>query len=87
MKKPSDFKIGEVYEMRPARRSHVRRSYYVIINDVSNDRIETYIPDKHALEILHRSPEWEYHIPRMRFVGTDAKSRGLVLNQDFLLAE
>jgi hypothetical protein len=43
MKKPSDFKKGEVYRMAVASRSHVKKPYYVIINDTGRGFIETYI--------------------------------------------
>jgi hypothetical protein len=80
MKKPSDFKKGEVYRMAVASRSHVKKPYYVIINDTGRGFIETYIPGQHSLKIQH-GVNWDYHIRRMTFVGSDHLSRALALNQ------
>ncbi len=77
-KKPSDFNIGEVYKMAVASRSHVKKPYYVIIKNKNKHSIQTNIPHRHSLIIKYISPEWDYHIPRMTFVGNDDKSRKLV---------
>lgn len=78
---PRDFEEGEVYEFSVAERSHVKKPYYVIIEDVGDDFIQTHVPDGHSLKINHNSYEWGYHIPRMRFIGDDEESRKLIYNQ------
>lgn len=67
-KKPSDFKKGEVYRMAVASRSHVTEPYNVIINDVGDNFIETYVPDKHLLRIEYPSLQWDYQTARMTFI-------------------
>jgi len=79
MKKPSDFQKGEVYRMSPG--YYVKTPYYVIINDVGEDFIETDIPLEHSLKIRFKTPTWEYQIPRMTYIGNDTKSRNLIYNQ------
>lgn len=68
-KKPSDFREGEIYQMSAG--YHVKKPYYVLIEEVDDDFIRTTIPDKHSLKIEYGSYEWGYHIPRMTYVGTD----------------
>lgn len=65
--KPSDFKINEVYEMSSG--YHTSKPYYVLIDDIEDDFIETTIPHKHSLKIMYNSFEWKYHIPRMTYIG------------------
>lgn len=78
---PKDFKVGDVYKMSVASRSHVKSPYYVIIKQVTEDFIETDIPGEHSLRIRFGSPEWSYHIPRMTRIGNDAKSVKLIKGQ------
>jgi len=63
--KPTDFKIGEIYKMAVASRSHVTKPYFVIIKDVGVDYIETYIPGNHSLRIDYPSGTWYYQTARM----------------------
>ena len=83
--KPSDFKVGDVYKMSVASRSHVKSPYYVIIKSVTEDYIETDIPGEHSLIIKFGAPEWSYHIPRMTRIGNDQKSRALLKGQKNLV--
>ena len=85
MIKPSDFKVGEVYKMDVARRSHVKHPYYVIIDAVDDYFIVTKIPEKDCLQIKYSSPEWDYHIPRMTLIGSDSNAKKLIHNQPNLI--
>ncbi len=75
---PQDFKKGEVYRMAVASRSHVKKPYYVLIKDVGDDYIETYIPNRNSNKINFHSAEWDYHIPRMTLINAD---KSIVYNQ------
>jgi hypothetical protein len=87
MLKPSDFKTSQVYRMNVASRSHVKSPYYVCIKLVGKDFIETYIPGEHSLRINYPSEEWNYHIPRMEFIGDNEESRNLLFNQGNLISK
>lgn len=80
------FKVGGIYRMHPANRSHVRTPYYVEVIEIGNDFIITNIPGKHSLRIVKGS-NWDYHIPRMEFIGTQETHGHLLLNQENLLPE
>lgn len=80
MKYPKDFKIGEVYKMKVGSHSHVKHPYFVEIIDVDEKSITTNIPGEHSLNI-ELGKNWEYHIPRMEFVGTISSHPHLLLNQ------
>ena len=83
--KPSDFKEGEIWQFGVASRSHVKKPYYVIIKSVGNDFIETSVPGRHSLKIALGSPEWKYHIPRMKFVSDYSEDKSVLLyNQQSL---
>jgi hypothetical protein len=86
---PQDFKVGQVYKMAVASRSHVTKPYYVYILQVKRNGIETNIPNHHMLWIEFNSLQWEYHIPRMTYVGmdTDPKIKRLLYNQEGLIPE
>lgn len=56
------------YRMAVASRSHVTEPYNVIINDVGDNFIETYVPDKHLLRIEYPSLQWDYQTARMTFI-------------------
>ncbi len=86
-KKPSDFHIGEIYKMNVASRSHVKKPYYVVIINIGNDFIKTYIPERHALEIRYPSFEWNYHINRMQLIGTFENDWKLLYDQKILTSE
>lgn len=81
LKTPSDFRIGEVYRMAVAERSHETQPYYIEIKDVEIDFIETNIPERHSLKIYYGSPEWDYRVSRMTYVGNDKKSRIFLYGQ------
>lgn len=74
-----DFKVGQVYKMTVASRSHVKKPYYVQIVMVGEDFIKTSIPGEHSL-IISKDNNWDYHIPRMRYVGN--LRRDLALTED-----
>lgn len=78
------FKVGEVYKMAVGSRSHVTEPYYVIIKYVGEDYIVTYIPGKQSVRISFDN-NWEYHIPRMTYIGNDEYSVKLLYNQKGLL--
>lgn len=80
-KKPSDFKVNQIYKMAVAKRSHVTKPYYVIIVLTGPDFIETYIPGQHSLRITYPSDGWDYHIPRMTYVKTSDKNDILLHHQ------
>lgn len=86
MKQPYNFKKGEVYKMDVAERSSVKHPYYVIIKDVGIDFIVTDIPGKHSLKIT-KGNNWDYHTPRMTFIGSDKLSKELIYNQKNLIPE
>lgn len=83
MKKPHDFKKGEVYKMNVASRSHVKSPYYVIIKKVGKDFIVTDIPGHHSLII--NEDNWDYHIPRMKLIGSNPFNKLLIYNQKNLI--
>lgn len=85
LKDTSSFKKGDVYKMKVASRSHVKKPYYVIIEVVNDDAIVTTIPGFHSLCIQLNSPEWEYHIPRMKLVGNSEEDKKLLYNQKHLI--
>lgn len=81
---PSDFKINEVYKMDAG--YHTKKPYYILIEDIGEDFIQTTIPDKHSFKIMQSSYEWKYHIPRMMYMGTihNDELKKLVYNQHHL---
>lgn len=81
---PYSFKVGEIYKMSVASRSHVKSPYYVEITEVGNDYIKTNIPGNHSTKIKI-GENWDYHILRMRFVGSDSLSKKLIYNQKNLI--
>lgn len=85
-KTPKNFSVGEVYEMFPASRSHVTTSYYIEIIEVGSDYIITSIPEYHSLKISY-SNNWDYQIPRMKYIGTGIEFRHLLFNQHGLMPE
>lgn len=85
IKTPDDFKVGEVYQMSVAQYSYVKHPYYVIIKEVGSNWIETEIPGEHSLVIKQHSFEWNFHIPRMKLIGSDDESRKLIYNQKNLM--
>jgi len=85
-KKPHNFKKGEIYKMAVASRSYVKTPYFVIINDVGKNFIETCIPEHHSLKIDYPSGTWDYQIPRMTLV-TKEEDKKLLYNQSNLLKE
>lgn len=82
---PADFKRGQVYQMAVASRSHVTVPYYVIVMNTGEDFIETGIPDHHNCMIKYPSPEWNYHIPRMKYIGSRPEHKLLTFKQKGLL--
>lgn len=84
-KTPNDFNVGEVYQMAVAKHSHVKSPYYIIIKEVGSYWIVTDIPNEHSLKITQKSYEWNYHIPRMKLIGTDEKSKSLIYGQQNLI--
>ncbi len=74
------FKVGQIYLMAVGPRSHVKSPYYVEIIEVGKDYIVTNIPGEHALEI-EKNNNWDYHIPRMEYVGTKSTHGHLLLDQ------
>lgn len=80
--KPTDFKVGEIYKMKVASRSHVKKPYYVQIIEVGDDFIKTNIPNKHSLKICKGNGNWEYQTERMEKVGTIKTHLNLLFNQD-----
>ena len=83
-KTPGDFTAGSIYKMAVAKDSHVKKPYYVMIYELGKDYIKTSIPGKHELEIKFGTYEWNYHIPRMTFIGEYDKSKHLLNNQKLL---
>lgn len=61
--KPSDFKVGQWVTMRPWLRSHVKEPYDVIITEVGEDYIKTFLHGEHELTIDKNN--WEYQTKRM----------------------
>lgn len=84
---PLDFMTGEIYQMAVTSRSHVKKPYYVIIKKVTPWSITTDIPGYHSLEIPYGSEMWKYHIPRMKYIGSNKKSKQLIYNQKTLIPE
>lgn len=82
-KKELKFKVGQIYKMHVAHASHVLNPYYVEIVEVGPDYIVTNIPDKHSLRITKHS-NWDYHIPRMVYMGMKATHGHLLLNQNIV---
>ena len=78
------FKIGQIYKMNVASRSHTKHPYYVEIVDVGKDYIETSIPGYHSLKIA-RDSNWDYHIPRMQYIGNNHDATQLIYNQKGLI--
>ena len=60
--KITDFKVGQIYKMSLASRSHAIKHYYVEIIEVGEDFIVTNIPKMHSLKIF-KGNNWDYHIP------------------------
>ena len=89
MKTPKDFKVGEIYKMKVALRSHVKSPYYVYIKSVGQDYIETSIPYYHSLKISFLNKDmWNYHIPRMlKTSHVDTIYKRLIYNQKNLVNE
>ena len=77
-----DFKEGQIYKMKVASRSHVIEPYYVEIIEVGKDFITTNIPDAHSLKIDEKN--WDYHIPRMEFIGDKKEFGHLIYNQKLI---
>ncbi len=71
---PSDFRAGDVYKMHVALRSHVKSLYFVVIKEVGPTYIVTSIPGHHCLVIKKNTPSWEYHIPRLQYLGPEKNS-------------
>ena len=66
--------------MAATERSHVTNPYYVVITKVSKMFIETSIPE-HYYRKIEKGINWDYHIPRMTFVGTKKTHGHLLYNQ------
>lgn len=88
----SDFKVGQVYKINVASRSHVTQPYYVEILEVNNSFIDkinssyyivTGIPSGHTLKITPDN-NWDYHIPRMTYMGTKEQCKYLINNQNVI---
>ncbi len=82
--KHKDFQVGQVYKMKVAKESHVKRPYYVIVSEVGDDHITTKIPFEHSLKIT-KGLSWDYHIPRMKLMGSGIKERRLLYFQKGLV--
>lgn len=82
----NDFIVTDIWRMLPTDRSHVSQPYYVEIIQVSEGGIVTNIPGKHKLFITKfgDSPNWDYHIKRMEYVGTSKDFGHLLSNQSFI---
>lgn len=80
---PKDFKVGQVYRMRPTTRSHVRNPYYVEIVESHRNEIVTFIPGRDTRVIRYNTAEWDYHMGRMDYVGvvTDKQTEAILYNQ------
>ena len=74
------FKPGQIYKMNVAARSHVKNPYFVEILKVKENFIITNIPGHHSLKI-EKGCNWDYHIPRMQYVGEKETHGHLILNQ------
>ena len=57
------FKVGQIWEMIPWERSHVKKPYPVEIVEIGDDYIVTSIPKGHELKISFDN-NWDYHFPR-----------------------
>ncbi len=68
------FAVGQIWEMAVAERSHVFSPYCVEIIEVGLGYIVTSIPGLHDLKI-EKGKNWDYHIPRMKFLGSDYNAR------------
>lgn len=80
--KLSQFRKGQIYKMNPASRSHVDKPYYIEILKTGFNFIITNIPEYHSLKIEYPSFKWDYHIPRMEYIGDDSEARKLIYNQN-----
>ncbi len=80
-RQPSDFIKGEVYQMAVANESHITKPYYILIDDVGKIFIKITIPEKGSLKIYEDTLAWDYHTPRMTFIGADNISKQLIYNQ------
>lgn len=74
---------GAIIKMDPASRSHAKSFYYVEILTVGEDKIVTNIPGEHSLEIT-KDNNWDYHLPRMKYIGDKEQYGYLLLNQKFI---
>lgn len=86
---PLPFEVGDIYKMTVASRSHVKEPYFVEIIEVGEGYIVTNIPGHHSLKISKSNTggtvnNWDYHIPRMIYVGKKADYDHLIKNQKLI---
>lgn len=79
-----EFKEGQIYKMNVSTRSHVKAPYYVEIIETTSNFIVTNIPNMHSLKI-EKGINWDYHIPRMEYIGEKETHGHLILNQKNLI--
>ncbi len=84
MDKQPAFELNQVWKMNVAERSHVTAPYYVRIILVGIGEIVTSIPGAHSLTISQHgeNANWDYHIPRMEYVGTMESHGHLLFDQN-----
>ncbi len=75
------FVLNGIYKMSPASRSHCLHCYYVEIIEIAKDYIVTNIPGMHSLKIT-KNENWDYQIPRMKYIGTGHEHAHLLKNQN-----
>lgn len=75
--------VGAIVRMGLASRSHVSSFYFVEILEVNDDKIVTNIPGKHSL-VISKDNNWDYHIPRMKYIGHKAQYGYLIMNQKLI---
>lgn len=83
----NDVRVGDILRFNVTRRSHEDKPYYVKVVRFTKEELVTTIPGKHTLEIEYGTPEWNYHIPRIEYIGSFAEFGHLLHGQKFKLKE